>query len=144
MSANESPRKPPYAEDATGVCVSDPAYSRFIFSKLFRRIAKICLLLVAIAIYLNIGWAVVNYYDNYVLPHGTNAETFWQKVWSGPENNLQNKPNSSPAPFSLFLVFVLIWPFLPLVSLAAWFFYFIYYALWFIFWGGAAKLLGLA
>lgn len=115
-------------------------------SKLVRAVA----IIVGVAIYLNIGWAIGTYYRNYIFGH--TPQTFWQTVWTGGYPAIMNTGNSSPLSDQIFLM--VVWPLLAGVLVPfTWAVYAIYslvvlvwhaivYILWLAGAGGIAKLLG--
>jgi len=102
-----------------------------------KRAKRYLLVLVALTIYLNIGWGVMTYYEKYICQH--EAQTFWQKLWAGT-NSFWTRCSVAPSPAEFFTA-TLVWLFFPLLALISWLFWLIHHALWLIFWGGAYKLL---
>lgn len=104
------------------------------------RVTRFAMILVAGAIYLNVGWAIGTYYHNYIFGH--EPQTFWQQVWSakGVVSNLPG--NNTPVPlYHDQILFALFWPFQFCILLIMWCFHAMEWCFW-LFFGGIAKLLG--
>lgn len=102
-------------------------------------------ILVAFAVYLNIGWALATYFDKHVATvSAENLETFWQKALAGGWGYLAGghvgRGSVGLVPKVLFMLF---WPVLLALAFVGWLVWVIWYLLWLIFAGGIAKLLGL-
>ncbi|MFA6407453.1 MAG: hypothetical protein WCV80_01970 [Candidatus Paceibacterota bacterium] len=99
---------------------------------------KIFLIIIAATVYLNIGWAIGSYW---VSLEGTVPQTTFGKFLSGPINVLAGEKAAIEAVNHSMWIFCysFIW-FIDFIWLSVtWIIYFI---LWFIFWGGLARLMG--
>ena len=102
---------------------------------------KLLLLLLALAVYLNIGWAFGTYFSTYIFPE-TPPQTFWQVVWSGGYG-FWNSSSPPREPLLLNQILAsLFWPFYVGSVVVSWLIFGLHQLLWLIFWGGIAKLFG--
>ncbi len=110
-----------------------------------KKMKKLLIVLLALTLYANIGWMVGSYYYNNVLTTPDEKLTTLGKIaaggWSYISRPDGSKDNSKG---SAIFLFGIIWPIGLIVITTSWIIYYIYYIGWFIFAGGAAKLLGLA
>ncbi len=120
--------------------------------KKMARWKKILILGVVITVYLNVGWAMGAYYRDNVTYTPKEKLTFVGKIAAGWDASMAGK-NHKPGDWSRqtdCAVSSVFWPSFPIVTGASWLAcsaYYVgyagYYVFWFIFAGGAAKLLGL-
>lgn len=109
---------------------------------------KIVLAVLILAVYLNIGWALGTYYHNSIFSKTPAELSIGQYIMAGWDGWFTKAACSMP---TTQVIFSLFWPLVPvLVVLGSWCVagvcsacWGVYYALWFIFVGGGAKLLGL-
>ncbi|HEY4523890.1 MAG TPA: hypothetical protein VJK04_03410 [Candidatus Paceibacterota bacterium] len=112
-------------------------------------IALIVLGVIALAFYLNIGWALGTYFHVYIF--GMKPETFWQKMWGGGYTIWNYPPHMNSLRFDQILVSICL-PLHLIIIVASWLVYilvyiinrllrFIIFILWLIFAGGIVKLL---
>jgi hypothetical protein len=101
-------------------------------------VKKFLLILLAITIYFNIGFAVATWYeraDNTNVHEFTALQSFsvgpglWMVRSSSGKSNIASSSNT-------FFLSCLLWPLLVVIVLASW-------TWWFVFFGGAFKLIGL-
>mgnify|MGYP001580620174 FL=1 len=105
----------------------------------WRNFVNLFFILVALTIYLNIGWTIGAYYETNILPH--KPQTTWQTVWAGGFGFLAgNNPDAGGFP----IIAMLLWPTIVLIWLCSWLVFGLYYLGWLVFAGGVGKLLGLA
>lgn len=110
-----------------------PARARWLLSQF----TAVLIIIAAVAVYLNIGWAIGAYHGAYIIGHA--PQTFWQQVWAGWGGFLAG---GLPAqPWDQILI-MFLWPLLVLLALGSWVVYGLYWLSWLIFAGGIAKLLG--
>lgn len=105
-----------------------------------KKALKVLIILAAIAIYLNIGWAYGTYSYNHLQHAHLGQPTLAQKILTGP-----NRIMAVSATNTLLFVQTLsefLWPMLLALPLGAWAIYGIYLLLWLIFAGGIAKTIG--
>lgn len=114
-----------------------------------RKLVRAVAIIVGVAIYLNIGWAIGTYYHTYIFGH--EPQTFWQVVWKGGFHSIDGGEQLLLANQILLMFF---WPLLVGVLMPiTWVIYAIYhlamlvwhaivYVLWLAGAGGIAKLLG--
>ena len=106
---------------------------------------KALILILALAAYLNIGWALGTYFYDEVarkIP-----ESVVSQILSGPRNVLSQSDRPAHMMIgrtSTQVFWSILWPALTLLIGVLWLFYGIYYLLWLVFAGGIVKLLGLA
>lgn len=98
---------------------------------------RIVAIIVATAIYFNIGWVIGTSIQNALLEKS--APTLLQTFWRGPANIFVHQGNTSV----LFWLNAFLWPAWLIDVLVAWAIYGIYLLGWFIFAGGIAKALGI-
>lgn len=115
-----------------------------------RKLIRAVAIIVGVAIYLNVGWAVGTYYHNYIFKH--TPQTFWQVVWKGGYQSINGGTVSFLLADQILLMFT--WPLLVGVFVPiTWVVYAIHhfimlifhaivYVLWLVGAGGIAKLLG--
>lgn len=102
-------------------------------------------ILIAITLYANIGWTVGSYYYKNVLRTPREQLSTLGKIAAGSASFMsQPNNNETLAAIVATCIFCIIWPVGLAFIAASWIIYGCYYALWFIVWGGGAKLLGLA
>lgn len=106
--------------------------------KPWKNVAFWILLVVFLAIYLNIGWALGTYFNGI---SGKPAATSWQKFWHGKTIKMFNEPTTAPLAGQIAAMF--LWPIVLLFTVADWVLYGIYILLWLIFAGGLDKLVGI-
>lgn len=116
------------------------------------RVTRFVMVLVAVAIYWNVGWAIGTYYHNYIWGH--TPQTFWQTVWNGGYQILSGEAGRSKPLLEFQIIFMFFWPvfvgfFVPISWVIRFahigilfFVWFISYIFELIFAGGIAKLLG--
>lgn len=115
-----------------------------------RKLVRAVAIIVGVAVYLNIGWAIGTYYHNYIFGH--TPQTFWQTVWKGGYPAIINTVYDSPLYDQILSMFA--WPLLGLISVLLWvvrfaqigtiyFVWLVSYIFKLIFAGGIAKLLGI-
>jgi len=118
--------------------------------KKIRRSIKFFVILAAVAIYLNIGWAFGTYYTTHIFQK--TPQTLWQVIWGGGYNIWGGaNPRSE---LSSNIIYSLAWPILVvLITGGSWLVYGLHqlgwlifhlalYLLWLVGWGGIAKLIG--
>lgn len=106
-----------------------------------KKLGKALLVLICITLYANIGWVVGSYYHHNVLRTPHEQLTTLGKVAAGAPvfATIPQKSDSVVVAVD----FGIFWPVVLVIFAISWIVYFVYYAGWFIFAGGAVKLLGL-
>ena len=95
------------------------------------------IIVIGLAIYCNIGWAL----GTYAIVHSNNPTgTLFETLLFGPQHVTTV---NTAAPTAAVISFMLLWPIIVLFIIAVWFFYGLYALAWFIFAGGIAKALGI-
>jgi len=112
------------------------------------------MVILAIILYCNIGWVNGTYYYKEISPAKAEELSFVGKIASGGWNiftkidNIREGTQKVDTLAATIFLFGIFWPMGILIVLVSWviylIYYVIYYAGWFIFAGGGAKLLGLA
>jgi len=100
------------------------------------------LAVIALMLYLNIGWVFATYFAEHILPH--EPETLWQTFWAGGFGIFAG---GNPHPYNNMIGFYAIattWPLIVLMILGSWIVEAGYFLFLLIFGGGLAKLIGLA
>ncbi|MDP3052040.1 MAG: hypothetical protein Q8N42_00870 [bacterium] len=108
---------------------------------------KVLIILLVLTLYCNIGWVMGSYYAHHVFSMAEKQLTTFGKVAAGGWNFLAqgDRPQEKNRTESwvIVLFYGIIWPFGLLIAAISWIIYGVYYTGWFVFAGGAAKLLGL-
>lgn len=113
------------------------------------RVTRFVMILVVVAMYLNVGWAIGTYYHNYIFGHV--PQTFWQTVWKGGYQYLTGGGNQLRSdqiimmfswPVLIGILVPISWAIYVIHHLAMLAYHFIVFILWLVGAGGIAKLLG--
>lgn len=105
-----------------------------------KKVGRIFLLVLTVTIYLNFGWMMGAYYSDHAgLATPEKITTFGKFMMGADDRSSDNTTKISWCILSSFL-----WPVGVFITLISWIIYGCYYIGWFVFAGGAVKLLGLA
>jgi len=109
--------------------------------KKMKKVGKILLLIVILAVYLNFGWMMGAYYSDHatIKTHPEEVTTFGKFMIGAGSIFIGGDPTKT----QWCILSSFLWPVGLALSLVSWIVYGCYYASWFIFAGGGAKLLGL-
>ncbi len=108
---------------------------------------KVVLAIIAVTLYCNIGWGIGSYYLYQIFPAKHSELSLVGKIAAGGWNVFAQgdiTQNEGVRSVAIIVVFGVLWPLGLTCIVTIWIVYFAYYASWFIFAGGGAKLLGLA
>lgn len=109
------------------------------FTKKHHAPTRAVLIVIGVAIYLNIGWAIGTYYHYYIF--GYEPQTFWQVVWRGGYQTFSGVVSHTLLFDQIFFMF--FWTVVVGLSVPiSWVVYAIHNLLWLAGAGGIAKLLG--